>query len=69
MKKIWIKKFSSFKEAEQADQRYYSNLKPTERLDVIQFLRESYFKIKGIFKHDGRGRLRRSIKILQQTQG
>lgn len=68
MKKIWIKKFASFKEAEKADQKYYSNLSPAERLDIIQFLRESYFKLKGLFKHDGRSRLRRSIKIIKQTQ-
>ncbi|MFA6549086.1 MAG: hypothetical protein WCT39_04060 [Candidatus Margulisiibacteriota bacterium] len=67
MKKLWIKKFSSFKEAEKADQQDYSNLSPAERLDIIQFLRESYFRAKGMFTHDGRSRLRRSVKILQQT--
>lgn len=66
MKKTWIKKFSSFKKAQEADRRYYARLSPAERLDIIQFLRESYFRMKGLFKHDGRSRLRRSIKIVQQ---
>lgn len=67
MKKAWIKKFSSFEKAKKADQRYYSKMSASQRLDVLQALRESYFKLKGLFKHDGRSRLRRSIKIVQQT--
>jgi hypothetical protein len=67
MKKLWAKKFSSFKAADKADRDYYARLSPTERLDIIQFLRESYFDLRGLFKHDGRGRLRRSIKIVQQA--
>ena len=67
MKKTWVKRFSSFKKAAKADQEYYAKLTPSERLETIQFLRESYFKLKGLFKNDGRSRLRRSIKIIQQA--
>jgi hypothetical protein len=67
MKKIWIKKFASHQKAEEADHEYYSKLSPEERLGIIQFLRETYFKMKGIFRHEGRGRLRRVIKIIQQA--
>ncbi len=65
MKKIFINKASSFKKAEDFDNRYYFNLKASERLDIVQFLRESYFKIKGLPSNAGRKGLRRSIKIIQ----
>ena len=65
MKKIWVKKFKSFEEAEEADKKYYANMSPEERLATMQFIRESYFKMVGI-KHDGRKRLRRVFKIVKQ---
>ncbi len=65
MKKIWIKKFKSFKEAEKADIEYYSQMSPKERLNTMQLLREMYFKMKGL-KNDAT-RLRRTIKIIQQA--
>lgn len=63
MKKIWIDKARSFKEAEKFDQNYYFKMSSSERLETIQFLREAYFKMKKK-RHEGRTRLRRALKII-----
>ncbi len=68
MKKIWIKKFHSFKEAQDFDTRYYHAMSLQERLEVVQFLREIYHKIKGRHKHESRKRFRRVIRGVQQKQ-
>ena len=64
MKKVWINKSNSFKEADDFDEKYYSNMSGVKRLEVVQFLREAYFKIKGQTGHESRKRLRRSFKII-----
>lgn len=66
MKKVWIHKSNSFKEADNFDEKYYSNMNGVKRLEIVQFLREAYFKIKGQTGHEGRKRLRRSFKIIEQ---
>ena len=65
MKKVWIHKANSFKEAERFDERYYSNMDGSERLDMVQFLREEHFKMRGQLKNASRKGLRRYIKIVQ----
>jgi hypothetical protein len=65
MKKIWIKKSQSFKEAQDFDTRYYHAMSLQERLEVVQFLRETYLKIKGRDKNESRKRLRRVIRVVQ----
>jgi len=65
MKKIWINKARSFKKAEDFDDRYYLKLGASGRLDVVQFLRDSYFKLKGHSNNASRKGLRRSVKIIQ----
>lgn len=45
---IYGKKCSSFKELEDAADEHDFSLTPDERLDLTQFLREQYYKIKGI---------------------
>ena len=65
MKKIWIHKADSFKKAKDFEARYYSDMTSSERIDVVQFLRERYFKVKGRLKDESRKGLRRSIKIIQ----
>lgn len=69
MKKIWIKKTKSFEEAEEFDRSYYLNMSATERLDIVQQLREMYHKIKRGQRKRGknanRKRLRRIIKVIQ----
>jgi U3 small nucleolar RNA-associated protein 14 len=66
MKKIWVNKADSFKKAEEFDQEYYQKMTPFERLDIMQYLREIYFKFKRKAKHNGRIRLRRVLKIIKQ---
>lgn len=66
MKKIWIHKSNSFKEANEFDVEYYSCESPRQRLSDMQFCREMYFKLKGI-TNAGRRRLRRVIRIIKQA--
>lgn len=65
MKKIWIKKSQSFKEAQEFDARYYHAMSAQQRLELVQFLREIYHKIKGRHKNEIGKRLRRVIKVVQ----
>jgi len=65
MKKIWVNKAYSFKEAQDFDDRYYLAMSKIERLETVQFLRDIYGKIKGGQKRAGRKRLRRVIRIIQ----
>ena len=67
MKNIWMKKFDSFRKANEADELYYLKMRPAERLDILQFLRETYAKLKRGKKHESSQRLRRVVKILQQA--
>lgn len=61
MRKIWIKKFANFEEAEKFDKEYYQKLGSRKRLETIQFLREINLK----FKNESREGLRRVIRIIQ----
>jgi hypothetical protein len=65
MKRIWINKASSFKEAEKFDVDYYLGMSEAERLETLQLLREAY-KIRKGHKGESRKGLRRLIKIIQQ---
>ena len=65
MKKIWVNKCESFKEAHKFDSQYYQSLTPEERLDIVQYLRLNQYKMDN--KNARRERLRRSITIIQQT--
>jgi hypothetical protein len=66
MKKVWIHKTNSFKEAKEFEDKYYLLESPQERLSDMQFCREQYFKMKGIV-NAGRKRLRRVIRVVQQA--
>jgi hypothetical protein len=65
-KKIWVNKSDSFEAAQDFDFDYYLSMSSKERLETVQFLRESYLKAKKGSKHEGRKRLRRIIKVIQQ---
>jgi hypothetical protein len=67
MKKIWIKIFDSPKKAAQADREYYNQMTPAERLDTMQYLRETFSKFKGKKKYECSTGLRRIIKVIQQA--
>lgn len=65
-KKIWIKKSNSFKAARRFDMEYYLSMSPDERLETMQFLRETAFKLKsGLGYEKDRKGLRRVIKTIQ----
>ena len=63
-RRIWINKASSFKQAQRFDRDYNLSLSGSERLDIMQFLREVYYKMKR-GKRENRKGLRRVIKIIQ----
>ncbi|MBN1405200.1 MAG: hypothetical protein JW946_01620 [Candidatus Omnitrophica bacterium] len=65
MKKIWAHKASSFKEAEQFDAKYYLSMPATARIEAMQFLRETYLKIRGNKNSESAKGLRRVIRIIQ----
>ena len=67
MKKFWVNKASSFKQAERFDKYYYQSMSTKERLETVQFLREN-FKIKKGRKDEGRKGLRRVVRIIQQDK-
>lgn len=67
MKSIWVHKAISFKEAEDFDKGYYLNMSRSNRLELMQLLREQYFKLKKQVINGNTKRLRRSVKIIQQT--
>lgn len=66
MKKIWVHKTSSYDEAEEFERKYYSRMSPEERIDIVQYLRESYGKMNKGAEHAHRAGLRRVVKIIQQ---
>lgn len=70
MKTTWIRSCNSFKEAKAFDERHYASLSASERLAIVQFLRESFHKQE---KKGKRGKhrkgLRGFIKIVQSAQG
>ncbi len=67
MKKIWVKKMKSFKEANEFNDEYYKRMTPIERLEIIQILREEYSKFskKGMENGTSKG-LRRVVRIIKQ---
>ena len=67
MRKIWVKRSKSFKEAEKFNQEYYSNMSASKRLEIIQILRDAYFKLKTGPCYESRKRLRRVVRIIKQT--
>jgi hypothetical protein len=67
MKKTWVNRANSFEEAQDFDNAYYLSLSSTERLEILQILREAYFKSKGLkFREDGK-RLRRVLRVIKQA--
>ena len=65
MKKMWIKVFRSFGQAEEFDRRYYRSMSPEQRLDTVQLLRESYYKFNKKGLNAYRKGLRGFIKVVK----
>lgn len=64
MKKVWVRKTDSYKEAGSFDLEYYLSMTPQKRIETMQYLREIYYKIKGK-DEKVRERLQRVIKIIK----
>ncbi len=68
MPKIWVNKADSFSAAKEFEDSYYSEMLPSERLDILQWLREEYFRSqKTRIGNESGERLRRVFKIIKQT--
>ena len=68
MRNVWMRKVDSYEEAQSLDKEYYLSMSPKKRLEIVQTLREEYYKIKkGSKKSENRKRLRRVIRIIKQT--
>ena len=63
IKKIWIHRARSFKEAEEFDHSYYRAMSWQEKLDTVQFLRELYYKIKRNLSREKKKILAKRIKL------
>lgn len=64
---MWVRISNSFEEAQAFDSNYYLSMSQEERLGTVQILRESAAKLGKGKKVEGRKRLRRVIRIIQQT--
>ena len=64
MKKIWVHKAASFKEAAVFDRRYYLKMSAQERLENMEFLRSIYTKLKKGIRYGSAARLRRVIRVI-----
>lgn len=65
MKTIWVHKAKSFAEAIEYDRRYYAAMTPEARLEIVQMLREEYFRVHRV-PHENGKRLRRVLTIIEQ---
>ncbi|MCM8777814.1 MAG: hypothetical protein NC905_06095 [Candidatus Omnitrophica bacterium] len=61
--KIWVKKCKGLKKANRVDMEYYLKMKPEQRIETVQMLREMRFKLNG--DEDRKG-LRRVVRIVKQ---
>ena len=64
MKRV-VKISKSFKEAEEWDLEQAMSMTPEERLDIVQYLRERYYKI----RNEDRKGLQRVYKIIKRKKG
>ena len=65
--KVWCRLCTSFEEADTADLEYYFSMDPSERMSILQELRESYSKfIVGSGNDESRKGLRGHIEVFQQ---
>lgn len=61
--KIWVRKCKNFREANRYDIEYYLKMRPEERLEIVQMLREMRSKFT---KNEDRKGLRRVVRIVKQ---
>ena len=66
-KKIWVNKAGSFEDAQEFDSAYYRGMTSSERLEILQALREEHFKSTGLVLDESGKRLRRVLSIIKRT--
>ena len=59
MEKIWVHKARSFSDGEEFDRNYYRGMSGSERLEIVQILREEY---KNIHPEKGNERSRKGLR-------
>lgn len=59
-KAIWVRKFSSFEEADRAERDDWSRMAPAERVEAVETLRSEWWEQHG----GGEQRLRRAVRVL-----
>lgn len=64
--KPWVRISRSFEEAQAFDRDYDFSMTGEERLEIVQVLRERAAKLEKGKKREGRKRLRRALRIIQQ---
>ncbi len=65
MKRMWIHKAHSFKDADEFERAYYLNMSAAERVGTVQLLREICFKVREGSRRESRKGLRRVIRVIQ----
>ena len=65
--RIWMKKATSFAEAQCQDLEYYLMMSAQERLEIVQYLREQYQKFAGVNTNEGGKGLRRTVRVVQRA--
>ncbi len=66
-KKIWVNIAHSFRQAQEFDDNYYQAMSKREKIETMQFLRDTAFKFNKELRNASRKGLQRVIKIIQQT--
>jgi hypothetical protein len=66
-KKVWTRTFSTPAEARRFERSYYLAMSPQKRLEIVQLLRDRAYKLRKGLSHEGRKRLRRIVRIIQQA--
>jgi len=66
MERVWVNKAKSFDEAKRFERQYYKSLSAVERLETLQFLRETHFRLSGAVLDENGKRLRRVLSIIEQ---
>lgn len=65
--RIWINKAKSVQEAAEFEVDYYSRMSADQRIETMQYLRETWFKFRKPKNGTHSKRLRRVFKIIKQA--
>jgi Txe/YoeB family toxin of Txe-Axe toxin-antitoxin module len=60
----WVRKLGSFAEERQADQEFWRQLDPAERVNAVEELRRDWWKIRGQTEE----RLRRTVRVFRAAR-